>query len=81
MPIKPKKYDGYKSFQYLEAGKDYRPYELSREYDRVEPFVYPVTEEEEKRVEKIFENNLDFLCIIGIYIIYWLQFERWSGVC
>lgn len=58
MPIKPKKYDGYKSFSYLEEGKDYKIYKLSREYDRVEPFVYPVSEDEEKQVEKIFEDNL-----------------------
>lgn len=58
MPIKPKKYDGYKSFQYLEAGKDYKPYELSKEYDRVEPYIYPVSDDEEARVEEIFEKNL-----------------------
>jgi membrane dipeptidase len=58
MPIKPKPYNGYQSFSYLEEGKDYKPYKLSRQYDRVEPFVYPVSEEEEKRVEQIFEKHL-----------------------
>lgn len=58
MPIKQKKYNGYKSYSYLEEGKDYKPYKLSREYDRVEPFVYPISEAEESEVEKIFENEL-----------------------
>lgn len=58
MPIKPKKYDGYQSYSYLEEGKDYKPYKLSRQYDRVEPFVYEVSEEDELRVEEIFNENL-----------------------
>ncbi|MFD1038422.1 diguanylate cyclase, partial [Virgibacillus byunsanensis] len=58
MPIKPKKYDGYRSFSYLEEGKDYKPYKLSREYDRVEPFMYPVSKDEEEKVEKFMDENL-----------------------
>lgn len=58
MSIKPKKYSGYKSFSYLEPVKDYKPYKLSRQYDRVEPFVYPLSREKEKTVEKIFDEDL-----------------------
>ncbi|WP_019415817.1 dipeptidase [Paenisporosarcina sp. TG20] len=58
MPIKQKPYNDYRSFSYLEEGKDYKPYKLSKEYDRVEPFVYPVSEDEEKRVESIFDENI-----------------------
>lgn len=58
MPIKPKAYNGYQSFSYLEEGKDFKPYKMSRQYDRVEPYVYPVSEDEEKRVEKIFDEHL-----------------------
>ena len=30
-----KRYDGYKSYQYLEAGVDYKAFKLARELDRV----------------------------------------------
>lgn len=58
MPIKPKKYNGYRSFSYLEEGKDYKPYKLSREYDRVEPYTYPVSEDQEQKVENFMDENL-----------------------
>ncbi len=54
-----KKYDGYRSFQYLEAGIDYKDYELSAEVDRVgDSLRVATTEAEEARVEKIFSENL-----------------------
>jgi membrane dipeptidase len=40
--MKQKEYHGYRSFQYLEPGADYRPFHLAQEIDRVEPFAYPV---------------------------------------
>lgn len=56
--MKQKKYEGYKSFQYLEEGIDYKTYRLSKEYDRVEPFTYPVTEEQESQVQQILEEDM-----------------------
>lgn len=56
--VKHKKYDGYQSFQYLEAGKDYKPYKLSKQTNRVEPYVYPVSEEQEELVAQIMEEDL-----------------------
>lgn len=50
-------YDGYKSFQYLEAGVDYKEYKLSKENDRVEPYVYPVSADEEETVQEILEQD------------------------
>ncbi|MBN6205855.1 membrane dipeptidase [Ralstonia pickettii] len=52
-----KNYDGYKSFQYLESGVDYKEYKLSKENDRVEPYVYPVSEDEEERAQRILEEE------------------------
>jgi membrane dipeptidase len=52
-----KVYDGYKSFQYLDAGEDYKEYKLSKENDRVEPFVYPVSEDQEEIVQTILEED------------------------
>ncbi|WP_313801689.1 membrane dipeptidase [Cytobacillus sp.] len=52
-----KMYDGYKSFQYLEAGVDYKEYKLSKENDRVAPYVYPVSADEEETVQEILEQD------------------------
>src|SRR5690554_3344141 len=53
-----KKYDGYRSFQYLEAGRDYKDFELVPELGRVPEYKVPVSAEQEKRVEDIIRNNL-----------------------
>lgn len=53
-----KNYNGYKSFQYLEPGVDYRPFKLARELDRVPSTAVAVTPEEEARVRRIFAENL-----------------------
>jgi membrane dipeptidase len=42
-------YNGYRSFQYLEPEVDYQPFQLAREIGRVEPYVHPVSVEEEGR--------------------------------
>lgn len=53
-----KKYNGYKSFQYLEPGKDYKPFRLAKEINRVEPYIVPVTKKEEEKVQEILEKNI-----------------------
>lgn len=55
--LNTKIYDGYKSFQYLEAGTDYKEYKLSKENDRVAPYTYPVSSEEEEKVRTIMEED------------------------
>ncbi|MCF2650570.1 dipeptidase [Niallia circulans] len=52
-----KVYDGYKSFQYLDAGEDYKEYRLSKENNRVEPYVYPVSADEEEQTQQILEED------------------------
>lgn len=56
--MKQKHYNGYRSFQYLEPGIDYKPYKLSREIGRVEPYVVAVTPEQEREVQEILESNI-----------------------
>ncbi|HUV07337.1 MAG TPA: membrane dipeptidase, partial [Spirochaetia bacterium] len=51
-----KKYMGYKAFQYLEKGKDYRDFKLAKEIDRVEPYKVPLTAAEEARVKALAEK-------------------------
>ena len=52
MTIK-KGYKNYKSYQYLEEGKDYKSFKLALELDRVPEYLLPLSSEEEKRAEKI----------------------------
>jgi membrane dipeptidase len=54
-----KNYEGYKSFQYLEPGVDYKSYKLAKEIGRVPAYTYPVSEEEEEIVQSIIsEDNI-----------------------
>ena len=45
-----KKYRGYRSFSYLEAGTDYKSFELADELGRVPPYSLPLDDEGEARV-------------------------------
>jgi hypothetical protein len=51
-----KRYEGYRSFQYLTAGKDYRAFDLAPEPDRVEPYRVPLTKEEEERAGGLLDR-------------------------
>ena len=53
-----KHYDGYRSFQYLDPGVDFRTFDLAKEVDRVPPFVVPLSEEEEARAADLLENTV-----------------------
>jgi len=46
-------YRGYKSYQYLEPGVDYKAFELVEEIGRVPPYVIPVSEAEEERAQRL----------------------------
>jgi membrane dipeptidase len=52
--MEPKKrWDGYVSWSFLEPGVDYSPFELATQVGRVEPYVVPLTDEEEDRAERL----------------------------
>jgi membrane dipeptidase len=53
-----KAYSGYRSFEYLEPGADYRPFALAKEIGRVAPYGYPVSEEQERRVQRLLAGNV-----------------------
>jgi membrane dipeptidase len=53
-----KKYDGYKAFDYLEPGLDYKEYKLTRATDRITPYVVPLSKNEEDRFEEFIEKNI-----------------------
>jgi membrane dipeptidase len=57
--MEPKKrWDGYRSFSYLEAGTDYREFDLVPQIGRVEPFVSPPTAEQEERAERLLRSSV-----------------------
>src|SRR5438552_3308740 len=56
--VKRERYDGYRSFQYLEAGVDYRAFELAQEVGRVPSRRVEVSGEEEARVQRLLETNI-----------------------
>lgn len=56
--MKRKNYRGYRSFQYLEPGADYRPFRLVKEIGRVPSLVYPVSEAQETRVQRLVEEHV-----------------------
>ena len=54
---KKKSYDGYKAFDYLEAGFDYKVYELCAGRNRVPPYYVPLSRSEEERFEGLIERS------------------------
>jgi membrane dipeptidase len=54
--VKERKYTGYKSFQYLEPGVDFTVFKESEEIGRVEPYLVPLSDSQEKRVETLHQD-------------------------
>jgi membrane dipeptidase len=52
------KYEGYKSFDYLEPGTDYREFKLAKEIDRVPSRKVEVSDAQEERVWRLLDQNL-----------------------
>ena len=86
--MKEKAYDGYRSFQYLEPGVDYKPFRLSKEINRVEPHIYPVSEGEELRVQRLLaemtvvslhDHTAVFPEDMGQVFEYQRQGREWTG--
>ncbi len=50
-------YRGYRSYAYLEPGRDYRVFELAAELDRVPSTVVATTPEQEARVQSLLERG------------------------
>ena len=53
---KNKKYSGYRAYQYLEAGVDYKPFKLAKGIGRVEAYWVPLSKVEEERAEGLLEK-------------------------
>jgi membrane dipeptidase len=55
---KVKRYSGYRPFQYLETGVDYRNFEIATDVGRVESYQIPLSELEEKRVNELYSKYI-----------------------
>lgn len=51
-------YKGYKAYDYLEAHKDYKYFELCNELNRVEEYLVPLSKDEEERVKKLARDTI-----------------------
>lgn len=53
-----KNYRGYKAYDYLERGSDYKVYEMAQELNRVPPYTVPVSKTEEERVQRLLASSV-----------------------
>jgi membrane dipeptidase len=53
-----KKYSGYKAYDYLKPGKDYKAFKLREPIRKDWSYTVPLTKDEEDRVEEILEKNI-----------------------
>lgn len=53
-----KKYSGYRSFEYLEKGIDFKEYKLNEGINAFEKYLIPLTPEQEKRIEELAEKYI-----------------------
>jgi membrane dipeptidase len=53
----PNAYNGYRSFNYLEADDDYREFELAERHAGFDPYEVPLTDEEAARAEAVAADN------------------------
>ncbi len=56
--MKRTRYRGYRSFEYLDPGTDYQPFELAKEVGRVPSHRVEVSDAEEQRVQHLLEENV-----------------------
>ena len=81
--MQKKRYNGYKSFQYLEPGTDYKAFDLDVELNRVPSTQVEVSAEQEARVNTLFQNNLvislhDHCFVAPKKLEEFLEFRRWG---
>jgi membrane dipeptidase len=53
-----KTYGGYRSFDYLTPGQDYRAFDLAAEVDRVAPYRVELSADEEARADRLIADTL-----------------------
>lgn len=56
--VKQTRYAGYRSFSYLDQGRDYREFALAKEIGRVSSRRIEITPAQEQRVRRLFADNV-----------------------
>ncbi|MCL6596511.1 MAG: septum formation initiator family protein [Firmicutes bacterium] len=56
--MKEKRYRGYRPYDYLEPGRDYRPFRLAPDGPRVEAYPIPLDPEQEARLDRLMRESL-----------------------
>ncbi len=56
--FKKTRYDGYRSYSYLEAGVDYEEYTLAKEFHRVPSHDMGLDEEQTERTRRLIDDNI-----------------------
>ncbi|ULO09054.1 membrane dipeptidase [Paenibacillus sp. 19GGS1-52] len=78
-----KNYRGYTSYQYLEAGVDFKSFELVKETTLFPDYIIPVSATEEARAQKLMQDNI----VISLHehtfkapvdLNTFLEFRRWG---
>ncbi len=81
--MQKKNYNGYRSFQYLEPGRDYKAFKLAPELHRVKSRRVELTGEQEARARHLFEQNVvislhDHCFVAPENLTEFLEFRRWG---
>lgn len=81
--MQKKRYNGYRSFDYLEPGVDYKAFKLAPELGRVPSTQVPTSPDEEARVKGLFETTLmislhDHCFVAPENLGDFFEFRRWG---
>ena len=56
--MKKKRYDGYRSYSYLEPDRDYKVFELAPEFDRVPGYDLQLSDAQESRAQRLIADSI-----------------------
>lgn len=81
--MQKKNYGGYRSYEYLEPGRDYKAFKLAPELNRVNSTRIELSSEETDRARRLFEQNVvislhDHCFVAPQNLEEFLEFRRWG---
>ncbi len=81
--MQKKNYTGYRSFQYLEPGRDYKVFTLAKELERVKSRKIELNSDQATRAKRLFEENVvislhDHCFVAPENLEEFFEFRRWG---
>jgi len=81
--VQKKDYKGYRAYQYLEPGVDFKEFKLAKETGLFPPYTIPLTAAQEERAKRIFEENIvislhDHMFVAPENLNEFFEFRRWG---